>query len=534
MAGVTGRQVSAVEHTTDSGLPLEVVYGPDGVDATALGRPGEPPFTRGIAPDGYRTAPWIMGQYGGFGTAKETNERFKQLLAAGQTGFSVALDLPTQMGLDSDHPLAAGEVGKVGVAIDSLADMEVLIEGLDLASVRQIRTTANAIGHVWLALVVCACRKAGVDPADIKILIQNDVLKEYVARGTYIHPPEGGLSIVADVVAYAAEHLPDWTPVTLSGYHIREAGADAVDEVAFSIANGIAYCDAAMRRGLEIDDFAPSLFTFLSANLDVLEEVAKFRAARRVWHDVMTERYDAQDPASKAYRIFAFTAGSRLTSQQPLNNLTRTALEALAAVLGGVQTLHVSAYDEALGVPSSSAALTALRSQQILLEETSLTSVADPLGGSYLIEHLTDELVSRIHARLAEVEERGGAVACIDSGWFQQEISDRSYRRQLEMESGRRRVVGVNHQVEAEEEDLRVFQPDPEGERGQVQRLRELRDTRDAGRVDRALERLGEDARAGRNIIPATIEAVDAYATIGEITEALNRVYGRHAPQAAW
>lgn len=522
-----------MEHTTDSGLPLEVVYGPEG-GAPGLGAPGEAPFVRGISPDGYRTAPWIMGQYGGFGTARETNERFKQLLAAGQTGFSVALDLPTQMGLDSDHPLAAGEVGKVGVAIDSLADMEVLIDGLDLASVRQIRTTANAIGHVWLALVVCACRKAGVDPADIKILIQNDVLKEYVARGTYIHPPEAGLSIVADVVAYAAEHLPDWTPVTLSGYHIREAGADAVDEVAFSIANGIAYCDAAMARGLSIDDFAPSLFTFLSANIDLLEEVAKFRAARRVWHDVMTERYAAQDPASKAYRIFAFTAGSRLTSQQPLNNLTRTALEALGAVLGGVQTLHVSAYDEALGVPSSSAAVTALRSQQIMLEETSLTSVADPLGGSYLIEHLTEELTARIHARLAEIEERGGAVACIDSGWFQQEISDRSYLRQRELESGSRKVIGVNHQVEQTEEDLRVFQPDPAGERGQVAQLTELRRTRDQARVDAALTKLESDAREGRSIVPGTIEAVDAYATVGEITATLNEVYGRYTPQSAW
>ncbi len=523
-----------MEHTTDSGIPLEVVYEPGDGSAPLLGRPGEEPFTRGISADGYRSAPWIMGQYGGFGSAKETNARFKQLLAAGQTGFSVALDLPTQMGLDSDHPLAAGEVGKVGVAIDSLADMEVLIDGLDLASVRQIRTTANAIGHVWLALVVCACRKAGVDPADIKILIQNDVLKEYVARGTYIHPPDAGLSIVADVVAYAAQHLPDWTPVTLSGYHIREAGADAVDEVAFSIANGIAYCDAAMSRGLQIDDFAPSLFTFLSANLDILEEVAKFRAARRVWHDVMTERYDAQDPASKAYRIFAFTAGSRLTSQQPLNNLTRTALEALAAVLGGVQTLHVSAYDEALGVPSANAAVTALRSQQIMLEETSLTSVADPLGGSYLIEHLTDELVTRIHARLTEIEERGGAVACIDSGWFQQEISDRAYLRQRELESGTRKVIGVNHQVEHTEEDLRVFQPDPEGERGQVARLTELKRTRDQQRVDSALARLEADARDGRSIIPATIESVDAYATVGEITAALNAVHGRYTPQSAW
>ncbi len=523
-----------MEHVTDSGIPLAVTYGPDDVAGTPSEVPGEAPFSRGITPDGYRSAPWIMGQYGGFGTAKETNERFKQLLAAGQTGFSVALDLPTQMGLDSDHPLAAGEVGKVGVAIDSLADMEVLIDGLDLASVRQIRTTANAIGHVWLALVVCACRRSGVDPADIRILIQNDVLKEYVARGTYIHPPEAGLSIVADVVAYAAEHLPDWTPVTLSGYHIREAGADAVDEVAFSIANGIAYCDASMANGLDIDDFAPSLFTFLSANLDVLEEVAKFRAARRVWHDVMTERYDAQDPASKAYRIFAFTAGSRLTSQQPLNNLTRTALEALSAVLGGVQTLHVSAYDEALGVPSASAALTALRSQQILLEETSLTSVADPLGGSYLIEHLTDELTRRIHARLEEIEELGGAVACIDSGWFQQEISDRSYQRQREMESGRRRVVGVNHQVEDSDEELRVFQPDPQGERGQVDRLQRLRASRDQQQVDTSLRQLEEDARAGRNIVAATIEAVDAYATIGEITQTLDRVYGRHLPRVAW
>ncbi len=524
-----------MEHTTDSGIPLQVVYGPDGVDADHLGVPGKPPFTRGITEDGYRSAPWIMGQYGGFGTAKETNQRFKELLAAGQTGFSVALDLPTQMGLDSDHPLAAGEVGKVGVAIDSLADMEVLIDGLDLGSVRQIRTTANAIGHVWLALVVCACRRASIDPADIKILIQNDVLKEYTARGTHIHPPEAGLSIVADVMAYAAEHLPDWTPVTLSGYHIREAGADAIDEVAFSIANGIAYCDAAMSRGLSIDDFAPSLFTFLSANLDVLEEVAKFRAARRVWHDVMTERYDAQDPASKALRIFAFTAGSRLTSQQPLNNLTRTALEALGAVLGGVQTLHVSAYDEALGVPSGSAALTALRSQQILLEETSLTATADPLGGSYLVEHLTEELTARIHARLVEIDELGGAIAGIDSGWFQKQISDRAYQRQRDLESGERRIVGVNHQVDdSGEEDLRVFQPDPAGEREQAARLAELRSTRDNERVTAALTQLEDDARQGRSIVPSTIEAVDAYATIGEITEALNAVYGRHTPQATW
>lgn len=524
-----------VNHETDSGISLDAWYGPGDDDQADIGRPGEPPFVRGITPDGYRSAPWIMGQYGGFGTAAETNRRLRELLAAGQTGFSVALDLPTQMGLDSDHELAAGEVGKVGVAIDSLADMEILLDGLDLAAVRQIRTTANAIGHIWLALVVCACRRQGIEPADIKILIQNDVLKEYFARGTYIHPPEAGLSIVADVIEYAARELPDWTPVTLSGYHIREAGADAVDEIAFSIANGIAYCDAAIERGLGIDDFAPSLFTFLSSNLDLLEEVAKFRAARHVWHDVMTSRYDAQRPESMALQIFAFTAGSRLTAQEPLNNVARTAIEAMAAVLGGVQTLHVSAYDEALGVPSSAAALTALRSQQIMLEETSLAASADPLGGSWLVERLTRELTDRIHARLGEIADRGGAVACIHDGWFQREISTHAYQRQRAVDSGRRRIVGVNHLAgEAEAEDMRVFRPDPATERDQVSRLHDLRRTRDDDRVREALATLTDDVTNGRSVVPRTIEAIDAYATVGEITKVLNGVFGGYIPNLSW
>lgn len=524
-----------VTYETDSGIPLESYYGPGSVDAHGIGQPGAAPFVRGITPDGYRSAPWIMGQYGGFGTAAETNQRLKELLAAGQTGFSVALDLPTQMGLDSDHELASGEVGKVGVAIDSLADMEVLLDGLDLGAVRQIRTTANAIGHLWLALVVCACRRQGTDPADIKILIQNDVLKEYFARGTYIHPPEAGLSIVADVMEYAAHELPAWTPVTLSGYHIREAGADAVDEIAFSIANGIAYCDAAIDRGLGIDDFAPSLFTFLSANLDLLEEVAKFRAARQVWHDVMTDRYAADDPQSKALRIFAFTAGSRLSAQEPLNNLARTAIEALAAVLGGVQTLHVSAYDEALGVPSSQAALTALRSQQVMLEETSIAASADPLGGSWLVESLTRELAARIHARLDEIADRGGAVTCIHDGWFQREISDHAYRRQRGLDTGAKRVVGVNYQAgDADDEELRVFRPDPATERNQVDRLQELRQTRDNDLVDRNLARLEEDAQRGRSVVPGTIAAIDSYATVGEVTAVLDNVFGRYAPNPSW
>jgi methylmalonyl-CoA mutase N-terminal domain/subunit len=517
--------------TTGAEIALDPVYGPEHVPsdlATRLGVPGAPPFARGITADGYRTAPWIMGQYGGFGTAQETNQRFRELIAAGQTGFSVALDLPTQMGLDSDHPLALGEVGKVGVAIDSLADMEVLFDGIDLGAVRQIRTTANAIGHIWLALVVAVCRRRGIDPGGIRILIQNDVLKEYFARGTYIHAPAAGLSIVADVIEHCAEHLPAWTPVTISGYHIREAGSDPVEEVAFSFANGIAYCEAAMARGLEVDRFASSLFTFLSANMDLLEEVAKFRAARRVWDRIMSERLGARLPESRALRIFAFTAGSRLTAQRPLNNVARTTIEALAAVLGGAQTLHVSAYDEALGVPTAEAALTALHTQQIILHETSLTAVADPLGGSWYVEHLTDELERRMLATLAEIDAEGGALACIESGWFHRRIEDGAYRQQRDLDRGVRRVVGLDEAEGAGE--LRVFQPDPASEQRQREAVARVRAERDAAAVTGALDRLVADARAGRNIVPATIEAVEALATVGEITEALASVHGRYRP----
>lgn len=519
--------------TAGGDIPVRAAYGPEDVapDAAArVGEPGAPPFTRGITPDGYRTAPWIMGQYGGFGTAEETNQRFRQLIAAGVTGFSVALDLPTQMGLDSDHPLALGEVGKVGVAIDSLEDMERLFEGIDLGEVRQIRTTANAIGHIWLALVVAVCRRRGIDPGGIRILIQNDVLKEYFARGTYIHEPAAGLRIVADVIEHCAEHLPAWTPVTISGYHIREAGSDPVEEIAFSFANGIAYCEAAMARGLDVDRFAPSLFTFLSANMDLLEEVAKFRAARRVWDRIMSERLGAQRPESRALRIFAFTAGSRLTAQRPLNNVARTTLEALSAVLGGAQTLHVSAYDEALGVPTEDAALTALHTQQILLHETSLTAVADPLGGSWYVEHLTDELERRIEATLAEIEAQGGALACIEQGWFHARIEEGAYRQQRDVDTGRRRVIGVD---DPGDEDLRVFRADPAAEQRQRDAVADLRARRDAAAHAAALDRLREDARAGRSIVPATIEAVEALATVGEITYALSEVVGRYGADRA-
>jgi methylmalonyl-CoA mutase N-terminal domain/subunit len=434
------------------------------------------------------------------------------------------------MGLDSDHPLSRGEVGKVGVPIDSLRDMEILLDGVDLSALRQIRTTANAIGHIWLALVVVACERSGRDPNEVGVLIQNDVLKEYFARGTYIHPPEHGMRIVADVMEYCSANLPNWTPVTLSGYHIREAGSDAVQEVAFSIADGIAYVQAAVDRGINVDSFAPSLFTFLSTGIDFLEEIAKFRAARLTWARVMSERFGAKNPESMALRIFAFTAGSSLTAQSPLNNVVRTTLESLVAVLGGVQTLHVSGYDEALGVPTSEAAMLGLRTQQVILEESGVPGVADPLGGSWAIESLTNTLAERIWAELGKIEEMGGAVRCIETGYFADALADGAYQQQLAVESGERHVVGVNCYREADEASVRALHIDPAGELAQVARLAELRSMRDSDRVESALEMLRRDAMAGVNIVPATIEAVRSYATVGEITQELVGVFGRYVP----
>lgn len=519
--------------TTRSGLALDPFYDESSPGASPLpiAPPGMPPFARGISADGYRTNAWIMGQYGGFGTPEESNERLKEIIAAGQTGFSVALDLPTQMGLDSDHPLSHGEVGKVGVPIDSLKDMETLFQDVDLSALRQIRTTANSIGHIWLALMVAVCEANGRDPNDVGVLIQNDVLKEYFARGTYIHPPEQGLRIVTDVVEYCARHLPNWTPVTLSGYHIREAGSDAVQEVAFSIADGIAYLEAAIERGLDVDDVAPSLFTFLSTNIDFLEEVAKFRAARLTWARVTKERFGAKDPRSQALRIFAFTAGSSLTAQQPLNNAVRTAIESLAAVLGGAQTLHVSGYDEALGVPSREAAMLGLRTQQIILEESGVRAVADPLGGSWAIESLTAELAERIWTELEKVDSKGGALGCITSGYFADAIAEGAYTFQRAVEDGDLRIVGVNCHTDKDADGrLQAFQPDPSGEIRQVARLESLRSSRDNAVVDESLAQLRRDAATNVNIIPSTIAAVKAYATVGEITASLIEVFGRHAP----
>ena len=477
----------------------------------------------------YLEKPWIMGQYAGFGSAEQTNARFQELLKAGQTGFSVALDLPTQLGLDSDHPHALGEVGRVGVAIDSLADMEVLFDGIPLQGIRQIRTTANSIGHLWLALNVALAEKKGHDPNAVKILIQNDVLKEYIARGTQIYPARAGLRIVADVIAHCARNLPSWTPLSMSGYHMREAGANAVQELAFTFANGIAYCEAAVERGLSVDEFAPSLFTFLTADMELLEEVAKFRAARNVWDWIMSDRFGAENPESRALRIFAFSAGSNLTAQQPMVNVVRVSLNALAAVLGGVQTLHTSAYDEALGVPTEEAATLALRTQQVILEESGITKVVDPLGGSYVIEALTAEIERRVRVELDKIEELGGALRCIESGWFKEQIADSAYRIQTEIDSGVRKVVGVNcYVVEDGQKGPDPFQIDEAIEKEQVQRLREVRARRDGRAVRESLSVLERAAREGTSIVPPTIAAVRAYATVGEISNTLRRVWGEY------
>lgn len=504
---------------------LRVDYAP--ADAE---HPGEYPFTRGVTA---APKPWIMGQYAGFGTAAESNRRFRQLLSAGVTGFSVALDLPTQMGLDSDDPLALGEVGRVGVAIDSLADVEILMDQIPLEEISQVRTTANSIGYVWAALFVALARKRGVDPNRFGMFIQNDVLKEFVARGTQIFPPEPSLALAVDCIEYCAREIPNWTPLAMSGYHIRESGASAVQEVAFTFANARAYLDACIERGLSVDDVAPTLFTFLAITTDLLGEVAKFRAARRVWARLMKQTYGAADPRSQQLRIFAFTAGSSLTAQQPLNNVCRTTVEAVAAALAGVQTMHVSAYDEALGVPTEAAATLALRTQQVVAFETGLTETLDPLAGSYAIETMTDELTEEIWAELQRIADSGGALAAIENGSFSQALAEGAYRLSCAIEDGSKVVVGVNR-FPAETEPLEVFRIDEAAEAAQLESLARTRAQRDAAAVDQAISRLREDAAAGRSVMPATIEALTAYATVGEVCAALREVHGSWQPTGGY
>jgi methylmalonyl-CoA mutase N-terminal domain/subunit len=524
------------EFVTISGGPLNRLY--TGADLTAdspdfeaqLGFPGGFPYTRGVTPTMYRKNLWVMGMYSGFGSAEAANQRYRNLLARGQTGFSIALDLPTQCGYDADHPLAAGEVGKVGVHIGSLADMERLFEGIPLEQVRQIRTTANSIGPIIAAMYVVAFEKQGVDPRKTRMFIQNDVLKEYIARGTYIFPPEAGVKLSTDVIEYCAHHLPDWTPLAMSGYHIRDSGSTAAQELAFTFANGLAYIEASLRRGLDIDTFAPQLWTFLSAGVDFLEEVAKFRAARRIWAKLMRDRFGAQNPEAMKLKIFAYTLGGNLVAQQPLNNIARVAVETLAAVLGGVQTIATSSYDEAYSIPTEDAATVALRTQQIVAHETGVTGTVDALGGSYAIESLTDRIEQDVQVYLDKIDSLGGAVRCIENGFYHRELSEAAYRYQRDVESEARVLVGLNAFQSENEQAIPVFKTDPATERRQVERLQELRGQRDEAVLTQALTNLTDVARAEENLMPALIEAVKAYATVGEICQTLRGVYGVHKP----
>jgi methylmalonyl-CoA mutase N-terminal domain/subunit len=489
--------------------------------------PGTYPFTRGRSEGGYLDDLWVMGMYSGYGTPTETNARFRRLLEAGQTGLSIALDLPTQMGLDSDDPRADGEVGKVGTPLDTVDDLLALLDGLPLERVRQMRTTANAVGPIFAAFALVALDELGIDPASIRVMLQNDPLKEFTARGTFIFPPRPSLLLAVDVVEHFAATVPHWEPIEFCGYHIRDAGATAVQEVAFATANGIAYLDEARRRGVDIAAIAPSLFLFLSTGVDVFEEAAKLRAARRLWARLLHEGYGVPTERA-AINLFVYTLGGALTAQEPMNNIVRVAYETLAAVLGGVQTLATSSYDEALGLPTAGAAHLSLRTQQIAAHESGAAAVVDPLGGSYYVEELTDRLEAEIVAAVLEIADAGGAVAALESGRMAQQIADSAYTFQQEVESGERPIVGVSvHPVEAEPY-AEVFKVPLELQAEQRAALAARRAHRDAAAVERAIAEVTRTVAEGRNCLPAVIDATRARATLGEITAAIGSVVGFH------
>ena len=493
----------------------------------ALGRPGEFPYTRGIHAEMYRSRLWTMRQYAGFGDAAASNRRYHFLIAQGITGLSVAFDLPTQMGLASDHSLAAGEVGRVGVAICSLADMERLFEGIPLDRVTT-SMTINSTAAILLAFYVLAARRRGIDAHLLSGTVQNDILKEYIARGTHIYPPRPALRIVTDLFAWAGREVPRWNTISISGYHIREAGSNAVQEVAFALANAIAYIEAALRAGLDLDSFAPQLSFFFSADVDFLEEIAKFRAARRLYAHLMRDRFGAKNPRSMMLRFHAQTAGSSLTAQQPDVNLVRVALQALSAVLGGAQSLHTNSRDEALALPTEESVRLALRTQQIIAHETGVAATADPLGGSQYIEDQTDRIEQGARAYIEKIDALGGALAAIESGYIQGEIQNSAYEIQRQVEAGNRVVVGVNRFQTDERQTVPTFRLDPALEREQVERLRALRVSRDNPAVDAALDQLEAAAASPENLMPFILEAADRYATVGEISDRLRRVFGEY------
>ncbi len=515
-----------------SGIPVERLYTPVDVDLDHLldlGFPGQYPFTRGIYPTMYRGRIWTMRQYAGYATAEETNQRFKYLLSQGQTGLSVAFDLPTQLGYDSDHPLAEGEVGKVGVAISSLPDMEVLLEGLPLDQI-STSMTINATAPILLAMYIAVAQEQGAAPSRLRGTTQNDILKEYVARGTYIFPPQPSMRLVTDIFAYCQQEMARWNTISISGYHMREAGATAIQEVAFTLANAIAYVEGALAKGLAVDEFAPRLSFFFSAHNDLLEEVAKFRAARRLWARIMQERFKAEDPRSCVLRFHTQTAGSTLTAQQPENNIVRVAIQALAAVLGGTQSLHTNSMDEALALPSELAVRVALRTQQIIACESGVTNTVDPLGGSYCLEKLTQKIEEGTQDYIDRIDDLGGAVRAIEVGFMQREIGESAYRYQREIEEGSRVIVGVNRFISPQERPKSLLRVDPQVREKQMERLIALRKDRDGDEVKRALDELKSRAEGGGDLMPPILKCVEAHATLGEISDVLRMVFGEYKP----
>jgi methylmalonyl-CoA mutase N-terminal domain/subunit len=492
-----------------------------------LALPGQYPFTRGVQPTMYRGRFWTMRQYAGYASAEESNKRYRYLLEQGQTGLSVAFDLPTQMGYDPDHPLAEGEVGKVGVSVASLEDMEMLFDGIPLDKV-STSMTINATAAILLALYVAVGRKQGVDITKLSGTTQNDILKEYVARGTYIYPPRPSLRLVTDIFAYCSASLPEWNTISISGYHIREAGSTAVQEVAFTLADAICYVEAARAAGLAVDAFAPRLSFFFNAHNNFFEEVAKYRAARRMWARIMKERFAAKDPRSLMVRFHTQTAGSSLTAQQPNNNVVRVTMQALAAVLGGTQSLHTNSFDEALGLPTEESVTLALRTQQIIANESGVADTIDPLAGSYFIESLTNEIEQRAGDYIARIDKMGGALKAIEAGFMQREIQDASYRYQRSIESGERVIVGVNRFQVSQEKQPKVLRVDPSLRERQTARLHALKARRDNAQVANLLAALGAAARGSENLMPLIVDCVEGYATLGEISDALRAVFGEY------
>jgi methylmalonyl-CoA mutase, N-terminal domain len=527
--------VASDERRTDSGIELRPVYtaddlAADGFDAGRdLGRPGEYPFTRGVYPTMYRSRLWTMRQYAGMATAAETNARFRYLLDRGQTGISVAFDLPTQMGLDSDHPRSEGEVGRTGVAIDSVDDMARLLEGIPLDRV-STSMTINATAPILLLLYELVAEEQAVASTEISGTVQNDILKEYAARGTYIYPPEPSMRLITDLFAYCGEHVPRWNTISISGYHMREAGSTAAQEIAFTLADGIAYVQAALDAGLSVDDFAPRLSFFFACHMHFFEEIAKFRTARRMWARIMRERFGAKDPRSWMLRFHTQTGGATLTAQQPEVNIVRTALEALAAVLGGTQSLHTNAFDEALALPTEHSATIALRTQQVIGYETGVTETVDPVAGSFYVESLTDELERLATEYIEKIDAMGGAVRAIEAGFYQDEIHEAAFRIQQGIESGERVVVGVNRFVDADEQPIELQRISEAETAKQVDRVRELRATREQAAVDAALAAVATTGAGTANLLPSMKEALRARATLGEVSDTLRSVFGEYRP----